>query len=103
MSASATIPNPIVTADHPAAVTATHMLAQATFVDNTSGSKNNIALPLIASGFMPTLGGRRIAAEPAVATAFIVSINPLTETDYTVTLYLNHTDPILYIRKEVIK
>jgi hypothetical protein len=79
------------------------MLAQAKLVDNTSGTTNNVALPLIGSALMPTLGGRRIAAEPAVATAFIVFTTASTETDYTVTLYLNHTDPILYIRKEVIK
>jgi hypothetical protein len=103
MSASATIPNPVVTADHPGNVIANHMLAQAEFVDNTSGTKNNLVLPLTASGFMPTLGGRRIIAEPATASGLMVFIYPLTETDYTVTLYLNHTDPILYIRKEVIK
>ena len=103
MSASATIPNPIVTADHPADVTANHMLAQATLVDNTSGTKNNLALPLTATVFMPTLGGKTIVAEKAESFAFMPTIYPLTETDYTVTLYLNHTDPILYIRKEVIK
>jgi K+-sensing histidine kinase KdpD len=103
MSASATIPNPVVTADHPAAVTANHMLAQATLVDNTSGTKNVLALPLTASVLMPTLGGKTIAAAPATASGVMVFIYPLTETDYTVTLYLNHTDPILYIRKEVIK
>ena len=103
MSASATIPNPIVTADHPADVTANHMLAQAIFVDNTSGTKNNLALPLTATVFMPTLGGKTIVAEKAEGFGFMPTIYPLTETDYTVTLYLNHTDPILYIRKEVIK
>jgi hypothetical protein len=103
MSASANIPHPIVTADHPGGANAVHMLAQAKLVDNTSGTTNNVALPLIGSALMPTLGGRRIAAEPAVATAFIVFTTASTETDYTVTLYLNHTDPILYIRKEVIK
>ena len=103
MSASATIPNPVVTADHPADVTVNHMLAQATLVDNTSGTKNNLALPLTATAFMPTLGGRTIVAQPAEASGVMVFIYPLTETDYTVTLYLNHTDPILYIRKEVIK
>lgn len=103
MSASATIPNPIVTADHPGGATASHMLAQATLVDNTSGTKNNLAVPLTASASMPTLGGRRIFAEPAAAFGFMTSVYSLTETDYTVTLYLNHTDPILYIRKEVIK
>jgi len=103
MSAAATIPNPIVTADHPASVTANHMLAQAALVDNTSGTKNNLALPLTATVFMPTLGGRTIVAEKAEGFGFMPNIYPLTETDYTVTLYLNHTDPILYIRKEVIK
>ena len=103
MSASATIPNPIVTADHPGGANVSHMLAQATLVDNTSGTKNNLAVPLTASASMPTLGGRRIFADPAVASGFMTSVYSLTETDYTVTLYLNHTDPILYIRKEVIK
>lgn len=103
MSASATIPDPIVTADHPGGATVSHMLAQATLVDNTSGTKNNLAVPLTASALMPTLGGRRIFADPAVASGFMTSVYSLTETDYTVTLYLNHTDPILYIRKEVIK
>jgi len=103
MSASATLPDPVVTADHPGEVNASHMLAQAIFVDNTSGSKTILALPLTASALMPTLGGRTIAADPATASGVMVFIYPLTETDYTVTLYLNHTDPILYIRKEVIK
>lgn len=103
MTASTTMPNPVVTADHPADVIAINMLAQATLVDNTSGTKNNLALPMTASVLMPTLGGRLISAEPATASAVVVFTVPLTETDYTVTLYLNHTDPILYIRKEVIK
>lgn len=103
MSASATMPNPVVTADHPANISAPHMLAQAVLVDNTSGTKTILALPLTASALMPTLGGRTIVADPATASGVMVFIYPLTETDYTVTLYLNHTDPILYIRKEVIK
>ena len=105
MSASATMVNPVVTADHPALVTATSMIAQAEIFDSTfrSGDKINLTFPLFAQAMMPSLGGVYINAAPATGSGDLLSSYVYTQSDYVVTLYLRHTDPILYIRKEVIK
>lgn len=105
MRASATMPNPVVTADHPANVSATAMISQAVIVESNFRSGDSIipVFPLTASALMPGIGGRLISAAPFIASGDNISPYIYTQSDYVVTLYLRHTDPILYIRKETIK
>jgi hypothetical protein len=105
MRVSATMPNPVVTADHPANVSATAMISQAVIVESNFRSGDSIipVFPLTASALMPGIGGRLISAAPFIASGDNISPYIYTQSDYVVTLYLRHTDPILYIRKETIK
>jgi hypothetical protein len=105
MSASARMVMPTITADHPADVVAQSMIAQAEIFDSAikSGDKINLTFPLYAQAMMPSLGGVNINAAPAIGSGDLISSYVYTQSDYIVTLYLRHTDPILYIRKEVIK
>ena len=100
------MPQPLVEADHPNTVIAGAMIASATINETQfkSASRNNISLPMTASATIVGLGGKNIlAGTGANATAGIVSAYAITQGPEQVIMYLHHVDPILYLRKEIIR
>jgi hypothetical protein len=106
VTASATMVQPVVVADSDKTVYSAPMVASTTIVNPpayTQGTVNIVSLPMNA---IATFGQfvRRITAEPMTATA-LLRTNILTtaaEVDQVV-VYIEHVDPIVYLREEVIK
>lgn len=106
MKATAAIPQPVVTADRPNTTLAGAMIATATINETQAkGPDRRIAvLPLNASATIVGLGGKNVlAGTGASATAAIVSAFPVTQGPEQIIMYLHHVDPILYLRKEIIR
>lgn len=106
MVANAILPQPVVTADRPNSILVTAMIGSATINETQfkSASRNIVSLPMYASGTIVGLGGKNIlAGTGASATAAIVSAYPVTQGPEQIIMYLHHVDPILYLRKEIIR
>jgi hypothetical protein len=106
VTANAAIPQPVVTADRPNTVLAGAMIASATINETQAkGPDRRIAaLPLYASATIVGLGGKNVpAGTGASATATIVSAFAVTQGPDQVVMYLHHVNPIVYLRKEIIR
>jgi hypothetical protein len=106
VKANATLPQPVVTADHPNEITVGAMIATATINETQAkGPDRRIAvLPMNASATIIGLGGKNVlAGVGATATAIINSAFAITQGPDQVIMYLHHVDPIVYLRKEIIR
>lgn len=106
VKANAAMPQPVITADRPNTVLAGAMIASATINETQAkGPDRRIAaLPLYASATIVGLGGKNVpAGTGASATATIVSAFAVTQGPDQVVMYLHHVNPIVYLRKEIIR
>lgn len=106
MVTNAILPQPVVTADHPTTILVTAMIATATINETQKKGPDRAVgvLPMYASATIVGLGGKNIlAGTGANATAAIVSAYPVTQGPEQIIMYLHHVDPILYLRKEIIR
>ena len=106
MKATASMPDPLVEADHPNTFIAGAMIATATIAETSVKGPdiNVLALPMYTSATITGVGGKNIlAGTGASATAGIVSAFAITQGPEQVIVYLHHVDPILYLRKEIIR
>ena len=105
-TASAIFVDPVATGQKDRTVNATSMIASATVVQalGTSASAVNIApLPMQATVLMNNYVTRHLAV-PMTASAILRTNNRIFTTAVDeVVVYVYHTDPILYIREDVIK
>ena len=105
-TATAELPQPVVTADHPATINVTSMIAVAQLNDTQAkGPDRRIAvLPMYGSATIVGLGGKNIlAGTGASANATIVPGFAITQGADQVIVYLHHVNPIVYLRKEIIR
>ena len=105
-TASAVFVDPVATGQKDRTVNATSMIASATVVQalGTSAAEVNIApLPMQAIALMNNYVTRHLAV-PMTASAVLRTNNRIFTTAVDeVVVYVYHTDPILYIREDVIK
>ena len=105
-TANAVFVNPTVTAQKDRSVTATSMVSSATIVQaaGTSAAAINIApLPMTALATINAYVTRYLAT-PMTASAILRTNNTIFTTAVDeVVVYVYHTDPILYLREDVIK
>jgi hypothetical protein len=105
-TASAVFVDPVATGQKDRTVNATSMIASATVVQasGTSAAAINIApLPMQATALMNNYV-RRYVAEPMTASAVLRTNSTVFTTAVDeVVVYVYHTDPILYLREDVIK
>lgn len=105
-TASAVFVDPVATGQKDKIVNATSMIASATVVQasGTSAAAVNIApLPMQATALMNNYVTRHLAV-PMTASAILRTNNRIFTTAVDeVVVYVYHTDPILYIREDVIK
>ena len=106
VTADATMVNPIVVADKFAAINAQAMVASAKLPEAQGyplTSVNNVSLPMTATATI-TPYVTRISAAPMTATAqFRENVAAITSSVDEIVVYINHTDPILYLREDIIK
>ena len=105
-TANAILPQPIITADHPVTVNASAMIAIAQLNETSvkGPSRTIITLPLVASATIVGLGGKNVLAGTGMAAnATIVPGFVITQGADQVIMYLHHVNPILYLRKEIIR
>jgi hypothetical protein len=106
MNVTGQLPHPVVTADRPNTIIVQSMIATATLNETQiRGADRRISvLPLYASATIIGLGGKNVPAGiGATATATINSAFAITQGPDQVIMYLHHVDPILYLRKEIIR
>ena len=106
MKSTAAMPQPVVTADHPNTSLAGAMIGTATIIETAVKGPDTkiLVLPMNASATITGVGGKNILAGiGASATAAIVSAFAITQGPEQVIMYLHHVDPILYLRKEIIR
>ena len=106
MTSTVSMPDPLVEADHPNTFIAGAMIATATIAETSVKGPdiNVLALPMYASAEINGTGGKRVlAGTGANATAGIVPAFAITQGAEQVIVYLHHVDPILYLRKEIIR
>jgi hypothetical protein len=104
--ATALIPEPVVTADHPNTVLAGAMIASANINDSQfmPADKRIAPLPMYASATINNLRGKNISAGiGANASAGIVQPFAVTQGAEQIIVYLHHVNPTLYLRKEIIR
>jgi len=106
MKATATIAEAVITADHPTSIVVGAMIATATINETQAKGPDRkiLALPMEASATIVGLGGKNVfAGTGASATATIVSAFAVTQGPDQVVMYLHHVNPIVYLRKEIIR
>ena len=105
-TASATLPMPVVTGQKDRSVNAPAMIASGRIVQAEGTSAVDVSyapLPMTANGTMGNIEKRYIAT-PMTASAILRTNNRIFTTAVDeVVVYVMHTDPILYIREDVIK
>lgn len=105
-TASSTLPMPVVTGQKDRSINAPAMIASGRIVQAVGTSAVDISyapLPLTASAIMGNIEKKYIAT-PMTASAILRTNNRIFTTAVDeVVVYVMHTDPILYIREDVIK
>jgi hypothetical protein len=105
-TANGTLPQPTVVADHPASVNASSMIAVAQLNETLvkGPSRTILTLPMYATATIVGLGGKNVlAGTGANASATIVPGFAITQGADQVIMYLHHVNPIVYLRKEIIR
>jgi hypothetical protein len=105
-TANATLPQPQVTADHPTTINASAMIAIAQLNETQikGPSRVILTLPLYATATIVGLGGKNILAGTGMAAnATIIPGFAITQGADQVIMYLHHVNPIVYLRKEIIR
>ena len=96
---------PVVTADKDRTVYATSMLANATIIHAPGyalADVSNTTLPLTATAKFGDFV-KNIVAEPFIASALIRQPRIAGIEEDEIVVYINHVDPILYLREDIIK
>ena len=104
LKATAQMPNPAVTADHPGGALASPMLATAMILE-TNFKPSNVSypvLPMTATATINNFGGRANYTSPMTATVLMKQPSISFVDAEEVVVYLGHVDPILYLRREII-
>jgi hypothetical protein len=96
---------PIVVADKDRSVSASAMLANATIIHAPGyalADVSNTTLPLTATAKFGDFV-KNIVAEPFIASALIRQPRIAGIEEDEIVVYINHVDPILYLREDIIK
>jgi hypothetical protein len=105
-TAQASMVNPVVTAYKFTSKTVEAMLASATItnaVGKAPASTSFAPLPMLANALINELG-KNVNAQPFVASAlFAPNYAVITSSIDEIIMYLEHVDPILYLREDIIK